>query len=283
MYYTTKQIREILGLTPTIVSRLIEAGFVTPERGPRREYRFSFQDLVVLRAAKGLADARLPARRISKSLKKLREQLPKDVPSNGLRIAAVGDSVAVLKGHDAWRADDGQYLLAFEVAPAPQGQLRILEPKRPTAAPSAVTKAPPAARPSASADAWFEEGCRIEEADGEKAALHYQNALDQKVCHAGIYANLGRLLHQMGRRESAEAVYRTGAEACPDDALIHFNLGVLLDELGRVEEAIASYGKALQHDARLADAHYNIAVLYEALGKPREALRHFSACRKLEK
>jgi tetratricopeptide (TPR) repeat protein len=268
MYYTTKQIRDILGLTPTIVARLIDAGFVSPGRGPRREYRFSFQDLVVLRAAKGLADARLPARRISKSLKKLREQLPPDLPSNGLKIAAVGDAVAVLQGRDPWRADDGQYLLAFEVSAAPQGQLRILERK----APAAV-----------SADQWFEEGCCLEDADAAKAALHYQKAIEAKMCHSGIYTNLGRLLHQMGKLDRAEAVYRAGAEACPDDALLHFNLGVLLDELGRIDEAIASYARALERDTRLADAHYNMAVLYEAAGKPRDALRHFSACRKLEK
>jgi tetratricopeptide (TPR) repeat protein len=202
----------------------------------------------------------------------LREQLPKDMPANGLRIAAVGDSVAVMKGREAWRADDGQYLLAFEVAPAPQGQLRILEPK-----------APPAVRDTLSAEDWFDQGCRLEESDAARAALHYQKALDANVCHAGIYANLGRLLHQSGRKDLAEAVYRAGIDSCPEEALIHFNLGVLLDEQGRIEEAIAAYGRALEHDNRLADAHYNMAVLYEAIGKPREALRHFSACRKLEK
>jgi tetratricopeptide (TPR) repeat protein len=271
MYYTTKQIREILGLTPTIVARLIEAGFVSPERGPRREYRFSFQDLVVLRAAKGLADARLPARRISQSLRKLREQLPRDVPANGLRIAAIGDSVAVMKGQESWRADDGQYLLAFEVAAAPQGQVRILE-----------KKTQPAVK-AATADHWFEQGCRLEDSDAHEAALHYQKALEAQVCHAGIYTNLGRLLHQMGKRDRAEEVYRAGAAACPDDALVYFNLGVLLDELGRVDEAIDAYCHAIERDSRLADAHYNVAVLYEATGRPREALRHFSACRKLEK
>ena len=82
-YYSSKQVREILGLSPSIVARLIDAGFVMPERGPRRELRYTFQDLVVLRAAKGLADARLPTRRISVSLKKLRQQLPQELPATG--------------------------------------------------------------------------------------------------------------------------------------------------------------------------------------------------------
>ena len=267
MHYTAKQIRDILGLSPSIVSRLVEEGFVKPTRGPRRELRFSFQDLVVLRAAKGLADARLPARRISISLKKLRSQLPETLPAAGLRIAAVGDSVAVMDAGGAWRSTDGQYLLSFEVT-APRGQVKILEKK-------------PAARRKSSEE-WFDEGCALEAEDVDAAIQHYKMALGQNVCHAGIYTNLGRLLQEKGRLSDAQAVYLKGAQACPDDALIYFNLGVLLEEQSRSEEAIVCYETALEKEPKLIDAHYNLALLYEVAGRPRDALRHFSACRKLK-
>jgi tetratricopeptide (TPR) repeat protein len=267
-YYTSRQIREILGLSPSIVTRLVGAGFVAPARGPRREYRFSFQDLVVLRAAKGLADARLPARRISRALKKLREQLPADLPAAGLRIAAVGNAVAVMQGRDAWRAEDGQYLLALEVK-APQGQVVILERSEEAAAQSA--------------ESWFEKGCELEESDAVRAIDHYRKALAASVCHSGIYTNLGRLLHEKGQRADAQSVYEEGTRVCPDDALLHFNLGVLLDEQSRTDEAIACYVRALEKDPRLVDAHYNLALAYERTGRQREALRHFNACRKLGK
>jgi hypothetical protein len=35
----------MLGLSRTVVSVLVAAGFVTPQRGPRDEQRFSFQNL----------------------------------------------------------------------------------------------------------------------------------------------------------------------------------------------------------------------------------------------
>jgi hypothetical protein len=89
-YYSSRQVREILGLSPSMITRLVAARFVTPSRGPRRELRFSFRDLVVLRAARDLADARLPPRLISSSLKKLRQQLPAELPA-GLRIAAISN------------------------------------------------------------------------------------------------------------------------------------------------------------------------------------------------
>ncbi|MGH8471154.1 MAG: tetratricopeptide repeat protein, partial [Gammaproteobacteria bacterium] len=212
-YYTSKQVREILGLSPSIVARLIDAGFVMPERGPRRERRFTFHDLVVLRAAKGLADARLPARRISACLKKLRQQLPKELPATGLRIAAVGNSVVVMEAQDKWRTADGQYLLAFEVL-APQGHVVLLERTNVEGAKSA--------------EEWFEEGCRLEETDSANAIAHYRKALAANICQSGIYTNLALLLHKNGQLSDAEAVYQEAIKACPDDALLLFNYGVLL-------------------------------------------------------
>jgi tetratricopeptide (TPR) repeat protein len=266
-YYSSKQVREILGLSPSIVARLCDAGFVMPERGPRRELRYTFQDLVVLRAAKGLADARLPTRRISVSLKKLRQQLPQELPAGGLRIAAVGNSVAVMEAEDKWRTADGQYLLAFEVL-APQGHVVVLDRTNGEAK---------------SAEEWFEEGCRLEETDSADAIAHYRNALAAKICQSGIYTNLALLLHGSGQLSDAEEMYREGIKACPDDALLFFNYGVLLDEQSRAEEAIESYRQALAKDPSFMDAHYNLALLYEAAGKHQEALRHLNACRKLEK
>jgi tetratricopeptide (TPR) repeat protein len=264
-FYTSKQVREILGLSPAMVSRLVEAGFVTPARGPRRELRFSFQDLVVLRAAKGLADARLPARRISASLKKLRQQLPGQLPAKGLRIAAVGNTVAVLDGRDRWRAADGQYLLAFDVS-ADAGEVVVLD------------RTPPV-KP---ASQWFDEGCRLEERDASAAIAHYRAALAAGIRHPGLYLNLGRLLHEAGETRAAGEIYLEAIRHCPDDALLHFNQGVLLDDLGHRKEAIASYEKSLEKDPKLADAYYNLALLYEAAGRARDAVRCFSAYRKLE-
>jgi hypothetical protein len=62
--YSLRDIGRLLGLSRSVVYGLIEAGFVSPARGPRREYRFSFQDLVVLRAAQALTAASIPPARI---------------------------------------------------------------------------------------------------------------------------------------------------------------------------------------------------------------------------
>ena len=46
--YTLRSIEEMLGLGRSVITGLITAGFVSPSRGARTEYRFSFQDVVRL-------------------------------------------------------------------------------------------------------------------------------------------------------------------------------------------------------------------------------------------
>ena len=62
--YTIRGIQEMLGLSRGVISGLIAAGFVTPTRGARNEYRFTFQDVVLLRTAHRLQAAQIPPRKI---------------------------------------------------------------------------------------------------------------------------------------------------------------------------------------------------------------------------
>src|SRR2546426_5976315 len=59
--YTTKEVARLLGLSPAQIRSYTRAAFLSPARaaGGRGELRFSFQDLVLLRAAKGLMAARI--------------------------------------------------------------------------------------------------------------------------------------------------------------------------------------------------------------------------------
>src|SRR5688572_13191855 len=124
--YSTRQVSRIIDIPAPTVGRLIAAGLVSPLRDNRGANCFSFRDLVVLRAAKSLMEAKLPARRVSRALQRLREQLPDQLPLAGLRVAAVGNTVVVTQGEAQWRVDDGQYLLAFDVQNA-KGKLAFIE------------------------------------------------------------------------------------------------------------------------------------------------------------
>jgi len=116
--YGAGDIERLLNLSKGTLRALVNAGFVSPSRGPRHTWRFSFQDLIVLRTAQALVEANVPRRRITRSLKQLREYLPEAMPLSGLSIGAVGERVVVREGAARWQADTGQYLLAFEGDPA---------------------------------------------------------------------------------------------------------------------------------------------------------------------
>src|SRR6266850_1557869 len=74
--YAATEVARMLGLSLQRVRSFVKAGFLDPQRGPRGELRFSFQDLVMLRTAMGLVDARIPPRRVRAALERLRSRLP---------------------------------------------------------------------------------------------------------------------------------------------------------------------------------------------------------------
>ena len=69
--YAPKDVAKLLDLSPTQVRAFARSGFLQPGRASRGGFRFSFPDLVLLRAAKGLAEARIPLARITRALRKL--------------------------------------------------------------------------------------------------------------------------------------------------------------------------------------------------------------------
>ena len=264
--YSLSEVSKLLGLSRSIVTGLIDAGFVSPARGRRKEYRFTFQDLVMLRAARGLTAAGLSSTRILRSLRRLKSQLPDEVPRTGLRIEAVGDAVVVNEGERQWQPENGQYVLGFTVAPDVRGVSFIDSPE-----PN---------RSAGDADEWFHRAASLEETDPDAACEAYRHAIEADPAYGPAYTNLGRMLHQRGQLREAEAVYRDGLAHCGPDGVALFNLGVLLEDSNRKAEAAGIYRAALQANPEMADAHYNLALLCEAKGLRREALRHLSAYRK---
>ena len=257
----------MLGLPRSIIRGLIDAGFVSPRRGARREYRFSFQDLVVLRTAQALVEAKLPTQRILRALRRLRSQLPPEMPLSGLRVEAVGDAVVVRDGALTWQPEDGQYLLRFQVE-APQGRLAFLDLP---------------GHPVTSARSLFERAADLEESQPEKAIDLYRQAIAADRGCTDAYVNLGRLLHERDRYADAESAYRAGLMHVPRDGVLLFNLALLLEDMRRPREAAETYRRALEVEPANAQAHYNLALLCEAAGLAQEAIRHFAAFRRLRK
>jgi tetratricopeptide (TPR) repeat protein len=268
--YTMRRVQQMLGISRVAIQRLVSAGFVTPTRGTRNEFRFSFQDLMLLRTAQGLQEAQIPPRKILRSLRRLRATLPEELPLTGMRITAVGADVAVRDRQGTWEAGSGQLLLDFEVAPV-DGHVAFLEPN---AAPSASASA-------VDVQQLFARAETLEDTDPAEAEAAYRALIAAAPDHVDAYVNLGALLCDLERYDDAVQLYEFALPRCPESALLFFNHAIALEELGRLRAAALSYERSLQLEPDFADAHYNLGRLQELFGDARGALRHLNAYRRL--
>jgi tetratricopeptide (TPR) repeat protein len=223
--YGVRDVQKLLRLPRSTIRTLVDAGFVSPARGPRNAWRFSFQDLIVLRTAQALAAAKVPARRIARSMKELRRHLPSTMPLSGLSIAAEADHVVVREGLHRWQADSGQYLLSFEGDPK-EGSLSVLERRAPEP-------------PAQDVGTFIERGCQLHEAgllaEAERA---YREGIAACGDEPLLYYNLGVLLEDLNRAAEAVEAYEAALHCDPALADAHYNVALLYEVLGKPKDAI---------------------------------------------
>lgn len=269
--YTTREVAEVLGLPSSRILAWTRRGLISPVRGPRGSYVYSFQDIVLLRTARELLDADVPTRRVHAALESLREQLPTGRPLSAVTISALGDRVLVRDEDTVWEPDTGQLRIDFAVADV---------------ADAAVPIARRALREDGrddgmGADDWYDAAVDLEAVSVDEAISAYRRALDLDPSHSDAHLNLGRLLHEAGRIEEAEDHYRSAVSADPESARAFYNLGVALEDQGAVAGSIEAYEAALRLDDDLAIAHFNLSRLFEAEGQEEDALAHLAEYKRL--
>lgn len=242
---------------------MARAGILSPHRGPRREYRFGFQDLVLLRSARTLLDASVPRRRVHRALRQLVRQLPAGRSASQVRLIVEGSTIVAHDGDSVWRTDDGQLVLDFVVP----GSVSV-EPLSP---PGAAGE---------DAESWYQHGLDLEPFDAPGAKQAYREAIARNPDHAGAHVNYGRLV-QHEAPAAAIGHYRQALDADPCHATAAFNLGTALEASGQVAEAIAAYRQSLSLNPALADAHYNLSLLYQQTGHKLASLVHLKRYRGL--
>ena len=269
--YTTSDVSALLGMSRRHIREWARSGVLDPERGPRREYRFGFQDLVLLRSAKALMDADVPQRRVLRALRRLKEQLPKDRSLTAVRIAVEGEDVVVFDEGRAWAPESGQLQLLFDVAEL-AAQVEPLE-DRSFGADEEDEESP---------EHWLGVGLELEGHAPAQARKAYEKALELRPRHPDALVNLGRLYYEEGATEAAIVHYRRALQAASGlHSTAAFNLGVALEDVGRERAASEAYRAAILADPDFADAHYNLSRVYEGLGDRMSALRHLKSYRTL--
>jgi len=271
--FSTREVADLIGESQARVRSAARAGFVAPLKTPQGHYRFSFQDLVLLRSTKALEQQNLGVRRTWRALRAVREALPANRPLSSVRVLAVNNRLLVRENNTSWEPESKQTLFDFvaEAVPPATGSAS----NTPILGNVVVVN---------TADYWFTRGLRMDRADTlAEAETAYRKALELEPEHVNAQINLGRLLHTAGGYAQAEALYRRALDLQPDHAVAAFNLGVVLEDQGILDAALNSYERAVRADPKLPDAHYNLARLLEYRGDQALASRHLARFRALSR
>lgn len=292
--YTTREVADTLGLAQQRVRRYRQRLLLAPKRDDNGEYRFSFQDMVLLRTAKSLLDADVAPQRALAALAKLRDSAEK--PLSALRVSADGGSVVVREGDTLWNAETGQGHLCF--ARDRFGQVHVWSRRSadgeaegngataPLAGGAHEAKLGardahgPAGSPTAEdldSDDWYNLGLDLEDADPAQAPAAYQRSIALNPGNADAHVNLGRIYQVRGDVKRATRHYQMALNAMPNHQLARYNLGTVFDQLGEIEAALACYRQA----PKVPDAHYNLARIFELRGDELATLRHMRNYKKL--
>ena len=265
--FTTTEVAELIGLNKDQVRHYVRRKLVEPARGERDEYRFSFQDIVLIRTAKGLLDASVSTRKAYRALIKLKAELSQVKSLSAVRIYADGNTVVVRDDDHVWEVETGQAMLDFQVGELIDNVEAIAERHVEEAAKA----------DELDSDEWYNMGLDLEEADPEKAPDAYRQAIRLDPKNADAHVNLGRLYQLEGDLKHAKRHYELALTARSGHQLAYYNLGTVFDELDEVDKAADYYQKA----PGIPDAHYNLARIRELQGDEVSALRHMRHYRDL--
>ena len=115
--YRTQDVVQILGISRRQLQYWAQTDLVAPSEHTRGgHHRYSFEDMVALKATKRLIDAGISVQRIRSSIQALRRMLPRvERPLSELTLVATGDVVLVFHEGSVFEAVSGQEWV-FEVA-----------------------------------------------------------------------------------------------------------------------------------------------------------------------
>jgi tetratricopeptide (TPR) repeat protein len=121
---------------------------------------------------------------------------------------------------------------------------------------------------------------------GQALALHQEGRIDEaeRIYRWLIAVNprqglalafLGIAAAQRGNPEEALQLLDRSIRIDPRQPVVHFNRGNVLRDLARWKDALQSYGRALALAPEMAEAHYNRGIVLRRLERPAEALESY--------
>src|SRR5438128_9713451 len=260
--YGLRELTRILTLTPRRAAQLKRLNLL------HGQLRYTFRELLALRAAASLLDSGASVRQIRQALDALRRHDPEiRQPHAETRLVLDGGRVLVESERVRFDPRTGQTVLDLDA-----GNL-----EKAAEATLVTGLVRPMAPPAQQAETWFERASEwdADPAQWKDAIDAYRRVVAIDPTYAAAWNNLGLLLHRMGRYDEAREAYDTAVAQDAECAEAAYNLGSLAEDQGDVESAIAHYRRALEVSADYADAHFNLAAALARSGHGADAVMHW--------
>ena len=269
--YTRRQVARLVGVDEAKLRWWERCGLVRPSRSYGRERYYTFENLIVVRAARELVAKGCKPARIKKAIRKLCEEMPlAEKPLTKMKVYGNDRRLVIEREGREVEIDSGQILINFAVS-AMASDLKHLVSLDP--------RAQKKVSGGRTAYEWFLEGVRLQNDEGPEAAdgarKAYEKALELAPDFAPALTNIGNMKMRGGQRKEAEEIYREAIKADPYLAQPYYNLGCLKLEDGRTDVALVYLRKAQELDPEFVDVYFNLALACEYEGRKSDAAGHF--------
>ncbi|MGD8605669.1 MAG: tetratricopeptide repeat protein [Myxococcales bacterium] len=268
--YTVAEVARLFGFSPSRLRYWHRSGLLEPSARLSGRNYYTFQDLVGVRAAKGLLEQGVPTQQVRRCVESLRNAFPGTArPLSELRVMADGRTVLVQDDAGAYEPATGQAVLDFRIDGLESDVVRLLHFDHDD---------------RSRAYEHYLEGCRYDEDEQtyERAERAYKKALTLDPTLSNALTNLGNLEYRRNRLGEAERYYERALACDPEQPEALYNLGFLRFERDEIDVAVSLFRQALDSDPSFADAHFNLAMALEERGEWADARHHWQQYLALE-
>ncbi len=261
--FSTRSAARILAVSPDRIRYWVKRQLVNPTGAKGRNYRFAFNDLLVMRLAKDLLRSRRHLEPLQRCLRRMRDLVDPERPVTSLKLVNDEGRIVVSDNGVLIEAETGQLLFDFRPE-RPAGKIEE------SFGPARVRER-------------FEEARRIAEEDPLKALTIYSDLVGREPGNFEAHMRLATLLEREGDLQGALRHLLGAATIVPASADVHLRLGLIYRKRDEQQHALRSFLRALECDPTSVEAHRNAAELYEAAGRKRDAQKHLNAIHRLIK
>ena len=261
--FSTRAAARILAVSPERIRYWVKRNLVRPTDTRGSNYRFAFNDLLLMRLAKELLQERHYLETIQRTFERVRNLVDPERPLHSLKLVNDEGRIVVSDGGVMIEADSGQLILDFRR-------------QRPT---GKVEERFGAAR----VRERFEEARRVAEEDPLKALSIYSELVGREPGNFEAHMRLATLLERENDLGGALRHLLGAAAIMPANADVHLKLGLLYRKREESQQALLSFVRCLECDPCNVEAHRNAAELYDLSGRKREAQKHLGAIHRLIK